>query len=321
MFMALSFVVLGLLTLYVAAYGEALLLTVLLMPMTLFLAGTLNQDGMLVALTCLACALLTRGTRPTRWGALAVFVCVLGSKQPYILLLGVFLEPLFTAGWVTRLKEVVIAALPVVLWVVLIALFVVVPFGKPPYHPGPLYLGDRTITLDHTDTSANLHSLLAQPSRFITLPWHTNAMFGAYKLPEMIGQLGLLQIAMAPVVYVLWGVAIMCALLGVLLGGRRPGALVLRARDGLFTLLLIFLTYWLLNLVFYLDWSNVGLDWIDGIQGRYLLPLLPFLLFALPGLRLRVRLPAWVAALPTMGLGLFGIGYIPLLLVWTYYLH
>ena len=58
--MLAAFLVLGGVALYVAAYGEALLFCVLLMPMTLSLAGSLNQDGILIGLACLSAAAMTR---------------------------------------------------------------------------------------------------------------------------------------------------------------------------------------------------------------------------------------------------------------------
>ncbi|WP_297366469.1 DUF2142 domain-containing protein [Acidocella sp.] len=319
--MAVAYVGLGLLAIYLAAYGEALLLAVLLLPMALFLAGTLNQDGVLLALTCLACALLTRETRRARLGGLAVLVVVLGSKQPYILLLATFLEPLFAKGWLRRLGEVVVAALPVTLWVVVLAALTLVPSLKQPYHPGPLFTGNPALLLDHTDAAANLHILLAQPSRFWTLPWVTNEMFGRDKIPQMIGMLGLLTIQMARPVYWLWAGALLCAAAGLLFTTRPAGLAGGRWRDGLFTLTLMFLTYWLLNIVFYLSWSNVGLNWIDGIQGRYLLPMVPFLLFAIPSLRRGPQLGPVLTALPAALLGMFGTIYVPWLLVKNFYLH
>jgi hypothetical protein len=74
-------------------------------------------------------------------------------------------------------------------------------------------------------------------------------------------------------------------------------------------------------IVFYLNWSNVGIDFIDGMQGRYSLPLLPFLLLAVPGVRARIALPPLVPALPVIALGVVDIGYLPIKLVWNYYLH
>jgi hypothetical protein len=79
--------------------------------------------------------------------------------------------------------------------------------------------------------------------------------------------------------------------------------------------------YYLIQISFYLSWSNVGDDIIEGFQGRYLILLLPFLLFAIPALPFRLRLPPLFPALPTIAMGLFDLGYIPIKLVWTYYLH
>lgn len=321
LFMATAFMIIGALALYLAAFGEALLFCVLIMPMTLFLAGTLNEDGILIPLTCLACALISRGTRTARWAGLVVFATVLGSKQPYVPLMGVFLEPLFTTGWVKRLRQVVIATLPVVLWAIIVVLFVAVPFGKPPYHPGPLFAGPATLMLDHTNVADNLHILLARPSRFLTLPWRTNMMFGVDLFHQMIGALGLLQINLAKPVYWLWEGALLCALLGLAAQSRPTGVPGTRWRDAACTLALILLTYWLINIVFYLDWTNVGVAHIDGLQGRYLLPFLPFLLFGLPYLPRLRRIPMIMGALPAIGLGVFQILYVPKLLASYFYLH
>lgn len=320
--MLTAYLALGMLALRVAAYGEALLLVVLLMPMSLFLAGTVNQDGMLIGLACLAGAALTRGTQGMRWLGLAMFVLLLLAKPPYLPLLGVFLLPLFAPGLLWRLRDVVVAALPVLLWAGLISALVVVPFDKPLYHPGLLFAGDRTVLLDHTDPAANLHILLAQPSRFFTVPWDTLHQLAAVKLAEMIGVLGLLQITMPVGYQVLWGIAIGVALAG-LLFTSRPVALSagMQAVSFAWTAGLLAANVWLLFVMFYLTWTNVGLDFVDGVQGRYFLPLLPFLLFAVPSLRPRGKLPPLLPAVPVVLLGLYDIGYIPLRLLNTYYLH
>jgi hypothetical protein len=320
--MLAAYLALGGMALCVAAYGEALLLAVLLLPMSLFLAGTVNQDGVLIGLACLAGAALTRGTQGMRWFGLAVLVVLLLSKPPYLPLLGVFLLPLFAPGFLWRLRDVMLAALPVLLWTALISALVVVPFGKPPYHPGPLFLGDHTMLLDHTDPAANLHILLAQPMRFITLPWDTLHQWAGSKLAEMIGVLGLLQIAMPFGYYILWCVAGGAALGGLLFTGR-PGMPSggTQAVSLVWTAGLLVVNVWLLFVMFYLNWSDVGLDFVDGVQGRYFLPFLPFLLFAIPSLRPRAKLPPLLPAIPVALLGLYDIGYIPLRLLTTYYLH
>ncbi|MDR3504664.1 MAG: DUF2142 domain-containing protein [Acidocella sp.] len=320
--MLTAYLALGLLALRVAAYGEALLLTVLLLPMSLFLAGTVNQDGVLIGLACLSGAALTQGTRRMRLLALAIFVIVLLSKPPYLPLLGVFLLPLFAPGFLWRLRDIVVAVLPVLVWAGLLSAFVVVPFLKQPYHPGPLFAGDPTVLIDRTDPAANLHILLAQPSRFLLLPWEALRQCAAVKLDEMIGVLGLLKITMPFGYYVLWSVAIGAALTGLLFSGRREtlsgGA---QAVGLVWTLGLLGANVWLLFVMFYLTWTNVGADGVDGMQGRYFLPLLPFLLFAVPSLRPRAKLPPLLPAIPAVLLGIYDIGYIPMRLLTTYYLH
>ncbi|MDE8345680.1 MAG: DUF2142 domain-containing protein [Acidocella sp.] len=320
--MLAAFLALGVAALWVAAYGEALLLTVLLMPMTLFLAGTVNEDGVLIGMVCLACAALTRGAQGWRVLALVLFGLFLGSKAPYIPLLAVFLLPLAGGRFRARLRDVLVTGTAVTLWVALITVFVIVPFGQPLHHPGPLYTGDPWIWLHQTDAAANLHILLARPIRFLALPVFTEAIWGVQILREAVGVLGALEIQLPNGYYAAWAVCGGAALVG-LVFVRRPVAARPRVAAGsaLVVGFLLLFTYWLLFIVFYLDWTEVGNLVIDGVQGRYILPMLPFLLFAVPGWQGRLALPKLWPALPTLMMGLFDIGYVPVKLVWTFYLH
>lgn len=322
LFMLAAFLVLGVLALWLAAFGEAALFAVLILPMTLFLAGSINPDGVLIGMVALACAAFTRGSAGYRWLALVLFVLFLGVKPPYIPLLAVFALPLFGPGFWTRVRDVALAALPVLLWVALAVIFVVVPFGVAKYHPGPLYAGDRSIWLQQTDSAANLHILLAAPMRLIMLPAHSIAVWGRDWLAGMIGILGLLQIAMPMGYYVLWAAALAVAFSG-LVFCRRPETVPARTAlaNFLFVGFLLLSTGWLLLISLYLNWTTVGEDIIDGGQGRYLIPLLPFLILAIPQWRSRFTLPALVPAIPAILLGLCDLAYLPVKLVWTYYLH
>jgi uncharacterized membrane protein len=328
LFMVTAFMLVGLATLYIAAYGEALLVTVLLLPMTLFLAGTINQDGLLTAMTCLAAACLTRDTRGWRIAGLVVFALVLGAKPPYILLMGVFALTLFAPGFWRRFLDMAVALLPVLGWIVVIALFVVVPYGKQQYFPGSLYSGDHSVPMDHANAAAQLHILLERPRRFLALPYYST-MHDAYAdFITLIGVLGPLQILLPPDFYNCWGACLIFVAVG-LLFTCRPVAVPRTALLNFIVILgAIGVTYWLLLITFYLDWTNVGAPDIDGIQGRYLLIFLPFVLFAIPSLqsvpglrRLRFTVPPLLLALPTAGMALYDIGYIPLRLVLNYYLH
>ncbi len=319
--MLAAFLALGLLALRVAAFGEALLLTVLLMPMSLFLAGTVNVDGVLIGLACLSAAALTRGFW---WFGLLALVALLLTIPPYLPLLGVFLLPLFAPGFSSRLRGVALAMLPVLVWSGLVAVFVAVPFDMAPYHPGPFFLGDRTILLDHIDPAANLHVLLAQPLRFITMPLHEILRKAAAVavLVSTIGVFGPLKIVLPYWYYKIWSAAGFVVLVG-LLFSKRPKLLPVgtQAVNLVWVTALLVGNFWLIFVASYISWTGAGFDHIDGMQGRYLLPFLPFLLFAIPSLRPRVHLQPLLTALPVVVLGVFDIGYIPMCLLNSYYLH
>jgi hypothetical protein len=324
--MLLVFLSLGAAALAIAAFGEAVLLTVLLMPMTMFLAGTVNQDGVLIPMTCLACAALTRGGRGFWWLALCLFVLVLGSKPPYILLLGVFLLPLRGLAFWRRVRNVALACVPLWLWIVLVVAFVAVPFDHPPYHPGPLFAGQAEVMLYHSNPLANLHILLADPVRFITIPTATIYRNGIQTLREMIGVLGLLQIMLPNPLYTLWGLSFSLSVAGLLVCARpgpelprRPAAIAF-----LSVVTLIILTVWAIMIVQYMSWTLVGARHVQGFEGRYGLILLPFLILAVPWLGEDFELPAIPPLAPaglTILLGVFDLAYIPAKLVYAFYLH
>ncbi len=322
LFMLAAYIAVGVACLWMAAFGEGFLLGILLLPMTLFLGSTYNQDGLLIAMSCLACAALTRGSTGYRIFGLATFVLVLGSKPPYALMIGVFLLPLFGAGFWRRMCEVAIASVPVVLWVMFISAFVVVPFGIMAYHPGPLFVGDRSITLHHADAGKNLHILLARPTRFFTLPWQYVTSDWWLALWMMVGVLGPLQLVLPYHYYFLWESSLVFSLLGAFFTHRAQTTPRVHALVNFFFVTgVIIITLWLILIMLYLDWTDVGKNLIDGFQGRYISPLLPFLLFALPAVRWRFKVPPLLPALPVIALGLYDMGYLPMKLVWNYYLH
>jgi hypothetical protein len=163
----------------------------------------------------------------------------------------------------------------------------------------------------------------------LTLPYYSTLKYGYTDYITMIGVLGPLQIVFSHAYYDIWGACLALSVLGLLLT-RRPDLMPPRIALTNFLAVMgaIAVTFWLLNITFYLDWTNVGMPDIDGIQGRYLLIFLPFLIFAiphvsaLPGLRhARFALPPALLALPSLGMAVFDIGYIPLKLVLNYYLH
>jgi uncharacterized membrane protein len=317
---------LGSLALYLATYGEALLLCLLLLPMTISLAGSLNQDGVLIGLACLSAAAMTGGfakMRRRRIGALLPLVLVLGSKPPYLPLLGLALLPLTAAGFWRRAADMLLAAVPVLIWIALITAFVVVPFGKPPYHPGPLFTGDHSILLTASDPHTNLHILLAKPARFITMPVALlTGPWGGLLLQEMIGILGWLNLFFPQRFYTAWTLALLAALFALVFARREQGVPAPKPLlQFLYVSALLLASAWAIAIAQYLDWTLVGAPLIDGIQGRYFLVLLPFLLLAVPDWGSAWRIPAIAPALPAIALAFFDLAYVPLKIIAFYYMY
>jgi hypothetical protein len=319
LFILAAMLTLGITALAITAYGEALLLAVLLLPMTLFLAATVNQDGVLIGMTCLSGAALTRPGGWSRFLGIGLLALVLCAKQPYAPLLLILLLPLAAPGLARRTRNAVLAALPMLIWTALMAALVIVPFDHPPYHPGPLFLGDRSIIMDHANPAANLHILLQHPARFFTLPAHTAQIGFGQSLREMVGGL---ETILPDGYYHLWYLCLAIASAGLVLAPQRNLTTPATALSNFIVVLCSLIAcYYLIQITLYLSWTNVGDDIIVGFQGRYLILLLPFLLFAIPALPFRLRLPPLLPALPAIAMGLFDLGYIPIKLVWTYYLH
>ena len=83
----LAYVVVSAFALALARRGWRLMFAALSLPMTIWLAASCNEDGLLIASTCLAAALLTRAAAPrgaAYWAAAALLACVIAVKPAYL---------------------------------------------------------------------------------------------------------------------------------------------------------------------------------------------------------------------------------------------
>jgi uncharacterized membrane protein len=183
----------------------------------------------------------------------------------------------------------------------------------------------------YTNPLANLHILLAQPARFISLPERLLESSGQMLCVEMIGVLGLLDLIFPPRVYLAWSVALVVALLGLVLADRKDVDLKdVDLKDQatpnaplqfVYVFLLLGLAVWAVAISLYRSWTPVGGTMIQGVQGRYFLVLLPFLALAVPHWRNSLNISAIVPALPAIALGIYDLGYLPLKIVTFYYVY
>lgn len=296
------FVGLGLAALLLARRGHALLFCTLMLPMTVSLAASVNQDGLIIVASVLAAALLTRSDVPTAaepalprgfayWTAGLLLAVVTAAKPPYAPLLLMLLLPLppVREWWRLQrpllLRAVLVLALllPGLLWSWIAVTTVATPFSKPPYEPGPFWLGSRPALFTETDAAAQFSILIAEPLRFLSIPWIT-IIHDPALLPSAVGVLGWLAVLLPEALYTLWYMAIFAALLCDLMA-RRTGTRQGNLTDLAFGVAAAAMCVLGIYLSQYLSWTLVGNPTVQGPSGRYLLPILPFLALSLPVLQ------------------------------------
>jgi uncharacterized membrane protein len=292
---ALAFALIGTLALLLAERGHLLLLVTLSLPMTIWLAGSVNQDGLIIAIAVLGVALLTRTSRAAFWWGCAALAVLVLQKPPFLPLA---ILPLVVPGafdrrsCMRRLAGAVGVALPGLLWSVAVAALVSVPLlpGQP-YHPGPLWPGNPTRLFRSAVAAAQVRVVLHHPFQVALLPVAADGRMLPSLWLQSIGVLGQLSIRLPRLLYALWSVAIISGIAA--LGGRSPlpGKRWFSAPGAAIGVLA---SIELIFVALYLSWTPVGMDRIDGIQGRYFIPLLPTLLFVLPRSDLLRRVPRWV---------------------------
>ncbi len=305
-----AYLALGAAALALTLYGEALLLAVLLLPMPLLLAGSVNQDGVLIALTCGAVAALTRPGAGWRLAGLAGLTLLALAKPPYAPLLGLYLATPGAEGWRWRAAATLAGAAAVGLWVALTAAFVVVrfnyllPYSLRPgfYHPGPLYPGNPAAWFDRMDPGAQLAGLALHPLALFGVVARTMATWRPPLFAELIGSYGTAAMPVGCWLGWLWALAGAAAL-------AAPGG-----RPRIAVLLLIIGSLWAVMLSLYVNNTEVGALMVAGFYARYLLPLAPCLVLA--------RAPAAPAPAPVLAflltLGLCDAVYFPILIWRTY---
>lgn len=293
----LLFSLLGSASLLLARQGAALAFSVLLLPMTLNLAASTSQDGLLLATTTLALALLGRAGAAHAvarsgcyYGAATLLGAVALTKSPYLPLVALLLlpldRPIGAAEARRRIATCLLAALPSLLWLAWAHDVSALPLELASYDAGPLWPGPRPAVFEASDPAAQLRVVLVHPlgvaAAGLRTLWRDRML-----LPEqMIGQLGWLNLRLPGWLYPAWMLAAAAAVLADARDGRPTGTDQGWRNAGL-AVAVALLGLILVMLSEYLTWSPVGHDWIEGVQGRHLLPLLPVLGFAIPSL------PGW----------------------------
>ena len=281
--------VIGTVAIASAAAGAPVLAVLLALPMTLSLFASANQDALLIATAALCASLLTH--TPERRG-LAGWTCLglmLGSlaaaRMPY-LALGALPAVL---AWRTPARRggllaTAIAAAVAILWLRLgvASLFAGTPPAMRPFG------------------AAQLRLLAHDPGRIVPVAWDTLEAHGVDYLHQIAGVLGWLTL---PIPTWLWLACGAAALAATAFSTERrvafpPGEIMLAS-------LALILASGAVFGALYLNWTPVGAARVEGVQGRYFLPILAFIPAVLPRRTLSPRRAS--AALAVLAALLVGV--------------
>lgn len=236
------------------ASGAALMIfTVATLPMTMSLQNSVSQDGVLFGVLAVAAALLARmRMMPGDARGFAVLCLCLAlaasARPPYVFLaLLVLVTPV---GWSARLWGTACIVLTCGLWTALAS------------HAAGIEAAGRGGTM------ADQVSHMRDPVWDLFVASNTLRDAGWNYMTEMVGQLGWLDVWLPRwLIDAALGVFALAAL----------AAMDLRGRSALIVAAALLLSVGSVFGAIYLTWSPVGATWVQGVQGRYFLPLLVLL--------------------------------------------
>lgn len=248
--------------------GKWAFVAVSLLPMTVFLAPSISADSFLYAVVALsvACALkysmldvdLSTGQV---WSIVTLSIALACLKAPYSLLFLVFLLVPISKFRSNR-NHLVILSCGLFLCVFLILSWTYL--AQSTYSPA-------RVTMPPVSPALQLHNMQSHPMTFLAALGHTYLY-----LPNLLGiaettagRLGWLDVRLPGFILVLAYVALIWsfALIESRLSALGPAFKAIQVG-------LVALVFFMINVLIYLSWNPVGARIIEGIQGRYFLPLL-----------------------------------------------
>lgn len=294
--------------------GKLLMFALLVLPITLSIFGSCSQDAALIAFAALALALISRqieegvplSSHRTILLAAALLVVVV-ERPPCIPLLLLLLVPGLLPSWQGRPSWLpglglagFLLALTAVWWIAAYSLTRIAGMPQPS--------GD-------VNARAQMLHLIRHPGLIPVIVWDTLRRHIVGYVAGMIGNLGWIDTPMPFAYYGAMAAVLLLALIGeTAAGGRTSGraiAVILSAA---------FLATAAVFFVEYLIWTPVGAHIVDGIQGRYLIPLAMAAGIGLPRLIRREGGYRW-AALIVVVAQLLTFLYLPRVIIARYYLR
>jgi uncharacterized membrane protein len=310
---ALSCVLICFLALHWCHRGRIVMFTVLLFPMTLFLFSSCSQDALLISLIVLIIAIFSRLSEAKRQTTATEYLliligmaAVLTTRPPYIGLIILFfwdsvkyqLQPvrrsIGTTG--TRNIAVIFVLSTLVGWATLVSHLEVTMI------PG-------------ASVSGQLTYLINNPTSIYYTAVNTISEHTISYVMGTIGVLGWLDTYFPMFYYITTVVIIFIALIAESITSNT-----LSSRARIIALLALLTCILGVFAALYLRWSPVGSEMVDGVQGRYFIPLIPLLTFLVPSVSERVATKIKITLIVVTLFPLMSTVLMNILIVERYYL-
>jgi len=255
-----------------ARRGTLYLAVLASLPMVIAVGASCSQDGILIGLSIVTAALLTRldaqnpGSRHF-WIAISCLFAVLTVSKPPLLLCS--LIPLgfrLPGKMLDRAMPFLASALAFLIW------------QKIGLNPTKIQFLDGSGTSD----SGQVHWVLTHPLSLPMLAYTTLKVNLGHNIHEFIGVLGWLDTLFPAWFYRIVYLTIAGTLCFCLYPAFANRALAQNAKTAFVTVLAMLLAVGAVYFSLYVIWTPVGAPIIDGVQGRYFLPIAPFLALVFP---------------------------------------
>jgi uncharacterized membrane protein len=241
--------------------SRALLVLIALTPMAVALRASYSGDALVLALSILLAAILL-SSRPRVAIAVIAALLIVILKPPYL--------PVALLACFAIASKRARIAIAVSITIVAIATTILARGAS----EQTLVRFDATV-----DASAQMQHVLQHPIDVAGVIVRDLTTKSWQYTREAIGVLGWLDVPLPRIVYWLFALALLMAILVRRYELSRPFSPVAIA---------LFITPFVIALSIYVSWTPPRSDYVDGLQGRYVLPVLPFLAL-LPPLRKRER--------------------------------
>lgn len=252
-------------------YGKLLMFVILSFPMTLFEYASVSQDGILIASTALGIAIVTKYDNYEKSGMKYFFLQLSGllllsvaafGKPPYVFIYMYFLFYILLYRRSGNEVAVFVSGL-IILGMVILWCVVVSPYTKIPLHGGV----DPVAQIEYIKN--NLHVLIDVVLR--------NSIYNIDGLSKgMFGILGWLDIQLSAISYFFMKLIVYVMVV--------TGVVASAIKKKYYSLLSIFMaliSLFVISLSLYITWTAVGESHVDGVQGRYMIPIFLLITYAL----------------------------------------